>query len=53
MWEGEQIDNMYQCIEYVLPFDSTIVHLSLSYKITCKKVQFYNVENFASLKNQQ
>ena len=44
---------MYQCIEYVLPFDSTIVHLSLSYKITSKNVQFYNVEHFASVKIQQ
>lgn len=38
---------------YWIRTDSTIVHLSLFYKITCKNVQFYNVEHSASLKNQQ
>lgn len=24
---GRQIDSIYQCVKYALPFDSTIVHL--------------------------
>lgn len=38
---------------YWLCIDSTIVHLSLFYKITRRNVQFYNAEHFASGKNQQ